>query len=77
MSSPGVVKDTRPEPPVQRTTAEMETNDLSKSTLTDESHKEKVDTKTCLFSGLRQYFSPIRSRDHLGVGNRLIDGCVY
>ena len=47
----------------------METNDLLKSTITDESRKQKGDTKTCLFCGLSHYFRSVRSRDHLGVGN--------
>ena len=46
----------------------METNDLLKSTLTDESRKWKGDTKTCLFCGLSHCFRTIRSWDHLGLG---------
>ena len=73
MSSPDVTTGTRLEPPwsedYHTTVEDMETNDLLKSTLTDESHKQKGDTKTCLFCGLSHYFRPVRSRDHLGVGN--------
>jgi hypothetical protein len=47
----------------------METNDLLKNTLTDESRKWKGDTKTCLFCGLSHCFRPIRSWDHLGLGS--------
>ncbi len=47
----------------------METNDLLKSMLTDESHKQKGDTKTCLFCGLNHYFRVVRSRDHVGMGS--------
>ena len=55
MSSPDVTTGTRLEPPwsedYHTTVEDMETNDLLKSTLTDESHKQKGDTKTCLFWG--------------------------
>ena len=44
----------------------METIDVLKSTITDESRKQKGDTKTCLFCGLRHYFRTVRSRDHQG-----------
>ena len=67
-----MVKGTRLEPPwpedYHTAVEDMETNDLLKSTLTDESRKQKGDTKTCLFCGLSQYFRPVLSRDHLGVG---------
>ena len=45
----------------------METNDLLRSTLTDESHTHKGDQKTCLLYGLRYYWRPSRCRDHLGL----------
>jgi len=52
-----------------RPVTEMETNHISKSTLSDESRQEKGDTKTCLFCGFRYYFRTIRAQDHLGPGN--------
>ncbi len=65
----------RPEPSWPETyytsVTDMETNDLLKSALTDDSHKQKGDTKTCLFCGgwvLSYCFRTIRSRDHLGLG---------
>ena len=36
----------------------METNDLLKSTLKDESRQRKGDTKSCLFCGLNHCFIP-------------------
>jgi hypothetical protein len=45
----------------------METNDLLRSTLTDDSCTQKADQKTCLFCGLRYFWRPIRCRDHLGL----------
>ena len=39
------------------TVVDMETNDLLKSTLTDESRKQKGDTRTCLFCGFRHSLS--------------------
>ena len=73
MSSPDVTEDIGLEPPwsedYHTTVVDMETNDLLKSTLTDEIHNQKGDTKTCLFCGLSHYFSPVHSQDHLGVGS--------
>ncbi len=43
--------------------AEMETNHILKSTLTDESRQEKSDTKTCLNPG------NLRPGDHLVLGS--------
>ena len=72
MSSPGVSKDTRLESTwsedYHTSVVDMETNDLLKSTLTDESLNQKGHSKTCLFCGLIHYFRPVHSRDHLGVG---------
>ena len=52
MSSSDVAKDTRLEPPwsedYHTSVVDKETNDLLKSTLTDESHKWKGDTKNLL-----------------------------
>ena len=56
MSSPVTSKTSTPMPPLSkdynRTVSEMETNDLLKSTLTDDSHTHKGDQKTCLLCGL-------------------------
>ncbi len=46
--------------------ATMDTDKILRSTLTEETLTKKGDTKTCLFSGLRYFFSPIRCREHLG-----------
>ncbi len=72
MSSPGGAKGHRQAQPLPKDyytpEAEMETNYILKSTLTDESRQEKGDSKTCLFCGFSYYFRPIRVRDHLGLG---------
>ena len=73
MSSPGPGKVTKVVSPWSKDyhtpVATMNTDKILKSTLTDESHNQKGDTKTCLFCGLSNYFRPIRSRDHLVMGS--------
>jgi hypothetical protein len=55
MSSSGGVKGHRQEQPLPEDyntpVAEMETNHILKSTLTDESREENGDTKACLYPG--------------------------
>ena len=71
MSSPDESKVKRPMSPLSkdynRTVSEMETNDLLRITLTDESHTQKGDTKTCLLYGLRYFWRTGHCRDHLGL----------
>ena len=47
--------------------AELETNDLLRSTLTDESRAQKGDTRTCLLCGFNYFWRPIRGREQLGL----------
>jgi hypothetical protein len=49
--------------------AEMDTNYILKSTITDESRQQKGDSRTCLLCGFSYFFRPIRVRYHLGLGN--------
>ena len=71
MSSPGTVKVTRHVSPWSKdyhtSVTELETNDLLRSTLTDESHTEKSNKTTCLFCGFSYFWSPIHFREHLGI----------
>ena len=71
MSSPVAVKVTRPVPSWPKdyhtSVAELESNDLLRSTLMDECRVEKGDTKTCLFCGFRYFWRTIRCREHLGL----------
>ncbi len=47
--------------------ATMDTDKILRITLTDETHTQKGDTKTCLLCGLSYYWRPIHSREHLGL----------
>jgi hypothetical protein len=49
--------------------AEMDTNHILKSTLTDESRQLKGDSRTCLFCGFSYFFRPIHARYHLVLGS--------
>jgi hypothetical protein len=59
MSSPGTSKTSTPTPPLSkdyhRVVSEMETNDLLRSTLTDDSQTQKDDQKTCLVLDKKPY----------------------
>jgi hypothetical protein len=71
MSSPGVGKVTRavqPWPKDYHTpVATMDTDKILRSTLTEETHTQKGDTKTCLLCRLSYFFRSIRCREHLGL----------
>ena len=71
MSSPVAVKVNRPVYPWSQdyhtSVGELESNDLLRSTLTDESRGEKGDTQTCLFCGFSYFWRPIHSREYLGL----------
>jgi hypothetical protein len=45
----------------------MDTDKILRSTLTEETRTQKGDTKTCLLSGLRYFFRPIRYREYLSL----------
>ncbi len=45
----------------------MDTDKILRSTLTEETHTQKGDTKTCLLCGLTYFFMSIRCREHLGL----------
>jgi hypothetical protein len=70
-SSPGTSKTSRPMSPLpkdfHRSVSEMESNNLLRSTVTDDCHMQKDDQKTCLFYGLNYFWRPIRCRTHLGL----------
>ncbi len=45
----------------------MDTDKILRSTLTEETHTQKGDTKSCLLYGLSYFFRPIRFREHPGL----------
>ena len=65
------MKVTRPVPPWSKdyhtSVAELETNDLLKSTFTDETRTQKGDTKICLFCGFNYCWRVIHCREYLGL----------
>jgi hypothetical protein len=65
MSSPVTSKTSRPIPPFpkdyHREVSEMETNNLLRSTFTDDCRTEKGDQKTCLLYGLSYFWRPTSS----------------
>ena len=69
MSSPGGGKVTRPVQPWPKDyhtpVATMDTDKILTSTLTEETHTQKGDTKTFLLYGFSYFFRPIRCREHL------------
>ena len=71
MSSPGTSKTSRPMTPLPKdyhtAVSEMDTNNLLRSTLTDDCRAQKGDQRTCLLSGLSYFWRPSRCRTHLGL----------
>jgi hypothetical protein len=71
MSSPGTSKTSRPMTPLSKdyhtAVSEMDTNNLLRSTLTDDCRAKKGDQRTCLICGLRYFWRPSRCRTHLGL----------
>jgi hypothetical protein len=71
MSSPGTSKTSRPMTPLPKdyhtAVAQMETNNLLRSTLTEDCRTQKGDQKTCLLCGLSYFWRPSRCRTHLGL----------
>jgi hypothetical protein len=71
MSSPGTSKTNRPMSSLSkdyhRSVSEMESNNLLRSTFTDDCHTQKGGQKTCLFRGLRYFWRPRHCRTHLGL----------
>ncbi len=65
MSVPGTSKTRRPMTPLpkdyHRTVSEMETNNLLRSTFTDDCRTQKGDQITCLFCGLSYFWRPTSS----------------
>ncbi len=50
-----------------REVSEMESNNLLRSTLTDDCRTQKGDQKTCLLYGLNYFWRPNHCRTHLGL----------
>jgi hypothetical protein len=81
MSSPGTSKTSRPMSPLSKdyhtSESQMETNDLMRSTLTDECRTEKGDQKTCMICGFTHFWRPIPCRGHLGLpgSRKLVQLC--
>ena len=71
MSSPGTSKTSRPMTPLPKdyhtAVSEMDTNNLLRSTLTDDCRAQKGDQRTCLLCGLSYFWRPSRCRTHLGL----------
>ncbi len=71
MSSPGTSKTSRPMTPLPKdyhtAVSEMDTNNLLRSTLTDDCRTQKGDQRTCLICGLSYFWRPSRCRTHLGL----------
>ena len=71
MSSPGTSKTSRPMTPLPKdyhtAVSQMETNNLLRSTLTEDCRTQKGDQRTCLLCGLSYFWRPSRCRTHLGL----------
>ena len=71
MSSPGTSKTSRPMTPLPKdyhtAVSQMDTNNLLRSTLTEDCRTQKNDQRTCLLCGLSYFWRPSRCRTHLGL----------
>ena len=86
MSAPGTSKTSRPMTPLpkdyHRAVSEIETNNLLRSTFTDDCRTQKGDQKTCLLCGLSYFWRPTSSLpSSCNTSSRLVRAgsllCVY